>query len=179
MKIVRLITACIAFTVWVSTSAVAEQPRHSFVRTYDQMLDELPNVKSKLVESSVDGIKRWNGSMSVGSATVAIRIRGENKNAVTALTVILLATPSTTESDYRNAEALRNVLFQGLLGGGAPLDLVNDFFVHELTRQEQILKAGGQPKRGVQRMAQGASEASLELDKVSRGFIAIYAIKML
>ncbi|MBP5056363.1 hypothetical protein [Pseudomonas chlororaphis] len=177
MKAVRFITACLAFTVWMSAQAAVELPKHAFKKTYDQMLAELPNVSSQLTESDVDGLKRWVGTVPMGTASTVVQISGKDKNSITALTVMLLSSPSTTDLDYENAEALRDVLFQGLLGRGAGFDVVNDFFVQELDRQQPILRAGGVPKRGVKRIAK--VEISLELSRPPQGLMAIYAMKLL
>ena len=179
MKAARVITAFLAFTVWMSAYAAVGSPKHAFKNTYDQMLAELPNVRSQLTESDTDGLKRWVGTVQVGSAAAVIQISGKDKNSITALTVLLLSSPSTDENDYGNAEALRDVLFQGLLGRGAAFSLVNEFFVQELERQQPILRAGGQPKRGVKKIAQGTSEVSLELSRPPQGLMAIYSMKLL
>ncbi|MCB2256641.1 hypothetical protein KTQ74_32480, partial [Pseudomonas chlororaphis] len=156
-----------------------ESPKHAFKHSYDQMLSELPNVQSQLTESEADGLKRWAGTVNVGSAAAIVQIKGKDKNSITALTVMLLSTPATSDSDYDSAEALRDVLFKGLLGSGAAFDLVNDFFLQELERQQPILKAGGKPNPGIKKLASGTSEVSLELARPPQGLMAIYSMKLL
>lgn len=179
MKAARIITMFLAFTIWITAQAAIESPKNAFKHTYDQMLAELPNVQSQLTESDSNGLKRWGGTVQIGSAAAVIQISGKDKNSITALTVMLLSTPTTSDADYESAEALRDVLFQGLLGRGAAFGLINDFFLEELDRQQPILKAGGKPKAGVKKIAKGTSEVSLELAKAPQGLMAIYAMKLL
>ncbi|WP_339524209.1 hypothetical protein [Pseudomonas sp. EL_65y_Pfl2_R96] len=180
MKIVNgLIGILLGLAVSLSAHAVVDSPKHAFKNTYDQLLEELPNVRSQLTETDENGMKRWGGTVPVGSAASIVQITGKGKDAITELTVMILSTPSTTDTDYDNAEALRDVLFQGLLGRGAAFDLVNDFFVEELARQQPILKAGGKPKPGVKKIARGTSQVSLELVKAPQGLMVIYSMKLI
>lgn len=179
MKAAKIIAACLALVVWVSAHAAVEPPKHAFKKTYDQMLAELPNVQNQLTESDLNGSKRWNGTVQVGSVAAIIQINGKDKNSITGLTVMLLSTPASSDADYDSAEALRDVLFQGLLGRGAAFGLINDFFVQELERQQPILLAGGTPKPGVKQLAKGTTEARLELARAPQGLMAVYAMKLL
>lgn len=179
MKVASYLLAACLTLLFSTAGHAADVPKHAFKKTYDQMLAELPNVQSQLVESEVDGMKRWAGNVPVGTANALIQINGKDKNAVTGLTVMLFFTPDTQDNDFTNAEALRDVLFQGLLGRGAAFETVNDFFVKELDRQQPIIRAGGKPNRGDKKIAQGTSLVSLELVKTPQGLMAIYAMKLL
>lgn len=171
----------LGFAVSLSAHAVVEAPKHAFKNTYDQLLEELPNVRSKMEETKPadDGLKHWVGAVSIGSASSVVEISGKDKNAITKLTVTLLFDTETTDADYDNAEALRDVLFQGLLGRGAAFNLLNDFWVKELARQQPIIRAGGKPKGGTKTIGNGASEVSLELISHPGLLSAIYSMKLL
>ncbi|APC16308.1 hypothetical protein BLL42_11425 [Pseudomonas frederiksbergensis] len=180
MKVVNgLLGILLGLAVSLSAHAVADSPKHAFKNSYDQLLEELPNVRSQLTETDTDGLKRWVGTVPVGSAASIVQISGKGKDAITELTVMLLFTATTTNADYDNAEALRDVLFQGLLGRGAAFGLVNDFWVHELARQQPIIRAGGKPKSGVKTVGKGTSQVSLELVNTPQGLMAIYSMKLL
>lgn len=179
MKAARIIVAFLTLAVWVSAQAAVESPKHAFKHNLDQMLAELPYVQSQLSESGSDGLKRWSGTVQVGSAAAVVQISGKDSSTITGLTVILLSTPSTSDADYERAEALRDVLFQGLLGRGSAFSLVNDFFIDELARQQPILLAGGKPKSAAKKIAKGTSEVRLELARAPQGLAATYAMKLL
>ncbi|NMY01486.1 hypothetical protein HBO12_00860 [Pseudomonas sp. WS 5059] len=174
-----LISLFLCLAVSLSAHAAIDSPKHAFKKSYDQMLEELPNVRSQLTETDTDGLKRWGGTVPVGSAASIVQISGKGKDAITGLTVMLLSNDSTSVSDYRNAEALRDVLFQSLVGRGAAFDLVNDFFVQELDRQQPIIRAGGKPKAGIKKIGKGTSQVSLELVSTPKGMMAIYSMKLL
>ncbi len=175
----RLLLACLVITSCVSAYAENNVPKHAFKKTYDQILTELPNVRSQLEESDIDGMKRWMGNIPVGTASAVVQITGKNKDTINSLTVILIFTQSTKHSDYDGAEALRDVLFQGLLGRGDAFDLVNDFFESELDRQRPIIMAGGQPSLGIKKIAKGTAKVSLQLSRSPEGLIAYYSLKLL
>jgi hypothetical protein len=182
MKILNgLIGMFLGLAVSLSAHAVVDTPKHAFKNTYDELLEELPNVRSKMEESKPadDGLKHWVGAVPIGSASSVIEISGKDKNAITKLTVILLFDTKTTDADYDNAEALRDVLFQGLLGRGAAFSLLNDFWVKELARQQPIIRAGGTPKGGTKKIGNGTSEVSLVLISGPGVLSAIYSMKLL
>lgn len=180
MKAVRgLIGIICGVAISSSVYAATGDPTHAFKHSYDQLLEELPHVRDQLTETDVQGMKRWSGTVPVGSAASIVQVSGKDKSSITGLTVILISTPSTSNTDYDSAEALRDVLFQGLLGKGDAFKLVDDFYVAELARQQPIIKAGGKPKRGVKKIAEGTSQVSLELVQAPQGFMAIYSVKLL
>ena len=179
MKAAKITAMCLALVVWVSANAAVDSPKHAFKYSYDQMLAELPNVQSQLTELDVSGSKRWNGTVQIGSVAAVVQIDGKDKESITGLTVMLLSTPASSDADYDRAEALRDVLFQGLLGRGTAFSVINDFFIQELERQQPILLAGGKPKPGVKNIAKGTAEARLALARAPQGLMAIYAMKLL
>ncbi|WP_338508500.1 hypothetical protein [Pseudomonas poae] len=179
MKAAKIILACLTLAICLSAQAAVETPKHAFKHSLDQMLAELPNVQSQLSEAESDGLKRWSGTVQVGSAAAVVQISGKDSSTITGLTVVLLSTPSTNDADYERAETLRDVLFQGLLGRGSAFNLVNNFFVEELARQQPILLAGGKPKSTVKKIAKGTSEVRLELARAPQGLLATYAMKLL
>ena len=181
MKVSKgLVGILLGLAVSLSINA-AEPPKHAFKNSYDQLLEELPNVRSEMEETKPadDGFKNWVGAVQVGTASSVVQITGKDKNSLTKLTVVLIFDTKTTDSDYDNAEALRDVLFQGLLGRGAAFENLNDFWVKELARQQPIIKAGGAPKRGVKTVGNGTYELSLELVSHPGNLSAIYSMKLL
>ena len=178
--IYRFGVACIACLLFVTAHAENKVPKHSFKKSYDQMLAELPNVRDQLSEKDLgSGMKRWIGAVPVGTADAVIQITGNGKENITELTVLLLFTTKTNENDYENAEYLRDVLFQGLIGRKDSFDYVNGFFTQEMQRQAPIIRAGGTPKRGVKTIGYGASELSVEISPVPQGFMALYSMRLL
>lgn len=172
----------ILFGLAVSLSAHAtDTPKHAFKNSYDQLLEELPNVRSEMEEAkpTADGFKQWLGAVQVGTASSVIQIAGKDENSLTRLTVMLIFDSKTTDSDYGNAEALRDVLFQGLLGRGAAFENLNSFWVKELARQQPIIRAGGTPKRGTKIVGNGTYELSVELISHLGNLSAIYSMKLL
>lgn len=180
MKLINcLVGVFFGLAVSLFVHAAVENPKHAFKNSYDQLLEELPNVRSQMTEADSDGLKRWVGTVPIGSASSVVQVSGKGKDAITELSVILLFTTETTNADYDNAEALRDVLFQGLLGRGAAFDLLNDFWVKELARQQPIIRAGGKPKPGLKTVGNGAAQVSLQLINLPQGLMAIYATKLL
>lgn len=55
----------------------AESPKHAFKNSYDQLLEELPNVRSEMEETKPadDGFKNWVGAVQVGTASSVVQIR--------------------------------------------------------------------------------------------------------
>lgn len=163
----------------LATSVVAaEKPKHAFNTSYEQMMEELPNVKNQMRKSEVDGHVRWLGNLSLGTSAAVVQIDGwGEKDAVTGLTVLLFFNENTATQDYDRAEALRDVLIQTLIGKGEAFESVNNFFADELARQQPIILAGGTPKRGVTRKA--SLELSVEIARPPQGLMAIYNMKLI
>ena len=176
----RFIIACLACFTIVTAHAENEIPKHSFKKSYDEMLAELPNVRDQLSEKDLgSGMKQWVGSVPVGTAAAVVQIKGKGKESITELTLILLFSTGTKETDYANAEYLRDVLFRGLIGRRDSFDYVNDFFTQEMLRQAPIIRAGGKPKRGVKSVGYGTSELSVEISLIPQGLMALYSMRLL
>ncbi|WLI50631.1 hypothetical protein [Pseudomonas sp. FP833] len=174
----RSLIAYFALSIVVSVHAADDTSKHAFKKTYDQLLSELPNVQSQLSETSDDVEKIWVGTVPLGRAKALIKITGKNKDKLTSLSMTLVCPADAETRDYDNLEALRDVLFQGLIGSGDTFDLVNAFWAQEFRRQERILKAGGVPTRGTKKYNNGTTELSVQLSRQAQGLSSYFAIQL-
>ncbi|WP_454843803.1 hypothetical protein [Pseudomonas gorinensis] len=176
----RIFIACFACLVFSTAHAAGETPKNAFKRTYDQMLAELPNVRSELSEQNVgSGMKLWVGVVPIGTADAVVQIKGIGKDQITELTVLFIFSTETQDRDYENAFYLRDVLFQALIGSKDSFDYVNAFFIGETRRQRPIIRAGGTPERGVKNIGYGTAQLTVEITPTPRGLIATYSMRAL
>jgi hypothetical protein len=127
---------------------VAQAAPTPFKTTYDELLDELPNVKAQMKdgESAREGYLRKEGLIDIGSAQFQLVAEGRTMTALDALVMVLIISPATDGADANKADQVANLFVRKMAKADAAYWQAKMFFEQEAARQISVLKAGGVPK---------------------------------
>jgi len=127
---------------------VAQAAPTPFKTTYDELLDEFPNIHAELKEVTplTEGNKRRGGSIKIGTGLLLLEAEGKSMDKLELFSCGMIITSQTSTSDTDTIDELCYSFVRKLARTEKTYWQARAYMAEELKRQLNVIKAGGVPK---------------------------------